>query len=365
MSTGTCDTRSLPPCAICHINVAIYRCPRCFTRTCSLGCSRAHKVSAENRDEIVCDGKRDRTQFCSLKDFTDSQLASDYYFLEDVLNASDSSKRCFQGMSAGDHLARTVTPSASAPTKRTKINTHKNRSGKLMLDSISANLPTHPLIRAKEGKSSVEVLARGVHDDVKPNETQHFNQSQTRGIVDGLLATMPAKKKVPQKKERVDHLVRQSELRGIHLLRMPNGMERRRSNTTKTNKNKGITWKIELCFHHANSTDAEGKSSLSKWHTVENEVSELSILSEEVGKHLDALPASLRAFAAAPRASLALFLKRLPCSAVAPRYFALDPQATLGEALRGKTIIEFPTVEVALDADRGRFPLFIEEVSLR
>ena len=174
-------------------------------------------------------------------------------------------------------------------------------------------------------------------------------------------------------------------MKGINLLRMPNGMERRRRNTTKFHKKKGIiTWKIELCFHHPTKSIADGSKDEEEGEEscspstektqptllkIESEASDSSTLNEELGKHLDVRPGNsttrsrLRAFASAPRDSLILFMKRLPCSSVDPRYFELDPKAALMETLRGKTIIEFPTIDVVMDADKDRFPLFIGEVS--
>lgn len=354
------DSASLPPCVMCRVKVAIYCCPRCHARTCSLACSRAHKASPPSGGEAVCSGKRDRTRFCSLKGFTDSHLASDYHFLEDVLKVSESSKRIYEGLANGDSSALA---SGASAAKRARGNNVGPRSGRVKLDSISAQPPAHPLLRAREGKSAVEVLAHGVNDATELNEKQPSHQSS--GIVNGLLANKPAATPPPPKKQKVDPLVRQSELKGVNLLRMPSGMERRRSNTTKFNKKKGsITWKVELRFH----PPAGGEPSPGTL-TVEGTASDSSTLRDALGRHLDVRPgnsttrARLRTFAAAPRESLALFIKRLPCSSTAPRYFKIDPGATLMESLKGKTIIEFPTIDVVMEADKDRFPLFIGEVS--
>ena len=43
-----------------------------------------------------------------------------------------------------------------------------------------------------------------------------------------------------------------------------------------------------------------------------------------------------------------LLLRKEPHAANEPRYFALDPEATIKSSLSGKTIIEFPTVHVVL-----------------
>jgi len=329
-----------------------------------------------NNGVLFCDGKRDRTQFCSVKGFTDSQLASDYHFLEDVLKVSESSKRLYHGIATGDNAASAA---SGATAKRARGNTNNNpNSVKVELDSISTKPPAHPLLKAKEGTNIVQVLAHGVDDiHMQPDETQVSHQSN--GIINELLVNKPAAKPMPQKRDKVDPLVRQAELKEVNLLRMPNGMERRRSNTTRVNKKKGIiTWKIELCFHQPKDMSNGGedessslteKPSLPQLLKVESEASESSTLSEELGKHLDVRSgnsttrSSLRAFANAPRDTLVLFMKRLPCSSAAPQYFKLDPEVALMESLKGKTLIEFPTIDVVLEADKNNFPLFIGEIS--
>lgn len=58
---------------------AIYQCPRCQFRSCSLACCQAHKQRTK------CNGKRDRTQYMPMHKMSDETLTSDYFFLEDVM----------------------------------------------------------------------------------------------------------------------------------------------------------------------------------------------------------------------------------------------------------------------------------------
>mmetsp|Transcript_451 Transcript_451/g.973 ORF Transcript_451/g.973 Transcript_451/m.973 type:complete len:172 (-) Transcript_451:576-1091(-) len=74
-------------CSQCSALETKYRCPRCFLRTCSLECCKKHKV------ENDCSGKRDRTSFTAIKDFTDATLSSDYVFLEEALRLKNNVKR--------------------------------------------------------------------------------------------------------------------------------------------------------------------------------------------------------------------------------------------------------------------------------
>ncbi|KAH8684794.1 hypothetical protein BGZ60DRAFT_398326 [Tricladium varicosporioides] len=66
-------------CTICHINVPKYKCPRCAVQTCSLPCSRRHKLWS------TCTGVRDPTVFMSRdKLLTPSGIDHDYNFLHSI-----------------------------------------------------------------------------------------------------------------------------------------------------------------------------------------------------------------------------------------------------------------------------------------
>ncbi|KAG1690584.1 hypothetical protein DVH05_028087 [Phytophthora capsici] len=74
-------------CCGCGKSDVKYRCPRCERITCSLQCCVAHKK------EFDCNGKRDRTKFVGLKTFTDADLSSDFFFLEEVSRSTNSAAR--------------------------------------------------------------------------------------------------------------------------------------------------------------------------------------------------------------------------------------------------------------------------------
>ena len=74
-------------CDVCRTEEAKYTCPRCFTKSCSLKCCKAHKV------EKKCDGKRHQTGFVDIKDFDETVLKSDYHFLHNIVRESDGASR--------------------------------------------------------------------------------------------------------------------------------------------------------------------------------------------------------------------------------------------------------------------------------
>ncbi|CAN0145661.1 unnamed protein product [Ectocarpus fasciculatus] len=61
---------------------------------------------------------------------------------------------------------------------------------------------------------------------------------------------------------------------------------------------------------------------------------------------------------------LRLFLQRVPCAAKKPLYWELDGGEPLGTALKGKTVIEHPTVFVTLDGKETaeRFPTLVTDL---
>ncbi|KAH7868801.1 uncharacterized protein C8R40DRAFT_806589 [Lentinula edodes] len=65
-------------CKVCNARYAIYTCPRCKIRTCSLPCSSSHKVATN------CSGERNKAAFVNMRDYTWGTLMSDFTYLEDV-----------------------------------------------------------------------------------------------------------------------------------------------------------------------------------------------------------------------------------------------------------------------------------------
>ena len=74
-------------CHVCKTEEAKYTCPRCFTKSCSLKCCKAHKK------EDKCNGKRNQIGFVDIKRFDESVLKSDYHFLNNIVRESDAANR--------------------------------------------------------------------------------------------------------------------------------------------------------------------------------------------------------------------------------------------------------------------------------
>jgi hypothetical protein len=75
-------------CSICHIDPPKYTCPRCAAQTCSLKCSKRHKLWSS------CDGIRDPTVFIpKSKLATPSGIDHDYNFLHSIETRVERSEK--------------------------------------------------------------------------------------------------------------------------------------------------------------------------------------------------------------------------------------------------------------------------------
>ncbi|CAL1534294.1 unnamed protein product [Lymnaea stagnalis] len=65
-------------CELCGSTVAIYTCPGCHVKTCSLPCVKEHKR------RFFCNGERKKTAFVDISEYSESHMLNDYRFLEDA-----------------------------------------------------------------------------------------------------------------------------------------------------------------------------------------------------------------------------------------------------------------------------------------
>ncbi|KAJ7591347.1 hypothetical protein C8J56DRAFT_782154 [Mycena floridula] len=77
MASGA-STSNRPLCSICNHKHAIYTCPRCSIRTCSLPCSTTHKSTSG------CSGERDKAAYIPMNEYGWGALMNDYTYLEDM-----------------------------------------------------------------------------------------------------------------------------------------------------------------------------------------------------------------------------------------------------------------------------------------
>jgi len=282
---------------------AKYTCPGCGAHSCSLVCVRAHK------EQSGCAGRRDPATYRAMSTFDDSTLLRDYRFL--------------------DHAARSV-------------------------DGAERRLRT-----------------------AAPDEPQ-------------ALSSQP-----PARRE----LLREARRRGVQLELLPLGMQRQRDNSSRFGRReKTLRWRVELHFGRAGVRHAE--------ESVPEETSLADLLRYVLlparsleppggggaaggggggggggcggggggGGGGPTAPAPneaqravlrhrLREYGRAggggaaddPTAALRVLLLAERRAANDPRYHELPLDQSLADALRGKVVIEFPTLHVATAEEAARF----------
>ncbi|KAG0161255.1 hypothetical protein PDIDSM_8789 [Penicillium digitatum] len=75
-------------CSICHANPPKYRCPRCSTRSCSLPCTRRHKLWSQ------CSGVRDPAAYLKRNELiTESAFDRDFNFITGIERTLERAER--------------------------------------------------------------------------------------------------------------------------------------------------------------------------------------------------------------------------------------------------------------------------------
>ena len=325
------------PCQMCKKQTSIYRCPACFTRTCSLNCCLKHKEDAN------CSGKRDRTAFVPLNKFSDSTLASDFHFLEDVLTKSEKGKRLIQDMGAIHGGPK------NGGQKRKRNEQISEEKGTGDDDTIRDIHPLSKLLKVNPNDTSID--SNGTNNvSMMSSGLQHSKNNQ--------------------------RLVDMAKDRNIQLLLMPPGMQRHKNNkSTKYDTKKAlIFWKIEFTFHIFTMT--EGKEVHSTATIVLNRIPEDQSLMKhfkvEFEKQLyHSAQSETRNIISQFRKSKDLtslhenvlyLMKKIPSPSGCAKYSRVDINSSLKEILHGMTVIEFPTIDVILNDNANRFPLIIQEI---
>lgn len=69
-SSDAAGSSDVVNCEVCGTVAAKYKCPGCFCQTCSLVCSKQHKL------DTTCSGVRSRTHFVERKQYTEQDMMS-------------------------------------------------------------------------------------------------------------------------------------------------------------------------------------------------------------------------------------------------------------------------------------------------
>ena len=186
----------------------------------------------------------------------------------------------------------------------------------------------------------------------------------------------------PQQPPHRRKLLQQAERRGVALELLPVGMQRQRENTSSFEQRaQQLRWRVELHFAQAQVRHVEasvpertvlralldalllpaaaaagsGPERGRRRRRAGRRAGRRSIRRRRRATAL--LRHKLRLYARAGMGELGVFLRVPHTRADEPRYSRLSLDATLGEALRGERLIEFPTLHVATPEEAGAFTL--------
>ncbi|XP_035685251.1 box C/D snoRNA protein 1-like [Branchiostoma floridae] len=145
-------------------------------------------------------------------------------------------------------------------------------------------------------------------------------------------------------------------LSGVTLKLLPGGFTRRRQNTTQFNRKfQKMNWRVEWSFPQAEVSYSD------KW------VPEDMLLKTALQKYVDPEKADpiirhrLKAYCSRELSHIHLLMKVEERRANSVRYEELHADMTLKENLRGKVVVEFPTILVVLTEQMHKYKLVTEE----
>jgi hypothetical protein len=133
-------------------------------------------------------------------------------------------------------------------------------------------------------------------------------------------------------------LVAAAQRRGTTLVLMPEGMSRRKRNTSAWRRRDLVLWRVEFVLAGCGATLAAER--------VPETLAVASVLDTLLSDPCNRQAIARDPVAAAPPASLVFLLADCDSPQWAPSYHELAPDATLRSALAGKRILEYPTITV-------------------
>ncbi|KAF2030132.1 hypothetical protein EK21DRAFT_112241 [Setomelanomma holmii] len=325
------QTRLSDLCSICNTNVSKYRCPGCAARTCSLPCYKRHQQWAQ------CSGKRDPTKFVKKSQLvTPAGIDHDYNFITGIERDIDKAE---QGLKASGEGHTTSLPWSHQSQKGQTNYQHLEAAGVKVIRAPKG------LSRQKENKShrsnkkkpgggysilwTVEWLdhhqRRLVTEtsstcqiaDAQPfaPREQHKGKKRKRNV-DAHVATTtsPTTQNASSSTNQDEPIQRELELNVDNKIQVisqerEHSSPRRRSPDPNVQANQEVQTKLAET-HHADARH-DGSSSESLGH----------------GRY--------RFYLLKPRTSTSRHV-----------LIHLTPTATLAECLKGRTVLEFPTIYV-------------------
>ncbi|CEL06379.1 hypothetical protein ASPCAL07484 [Aspergillus calidoustus] len=311
-------------CAICHLQTPKYRCPRCSTRTCSLPCTRRHKLWSQ------CSGIRDPAAYLRRSELaTESAFDRDFNFITGIERRIERAER-------------------EAEDRGVDV------SGKRVRDAEVVGL-----------EHEVEEVSRDRGGNGNGNGSK-----RKRGPESGLSRGEAG-------------FVRRARESGVRVIKAPAGMSRERVNGSKWHhKQKCLLWtvewitdegtkrfnSVETCsvaeaydrvfplskeerkVHSENQSATQDEDSEDPTQKPESSTSEIDPQSTSEPSETQPTAHDITTNASedkpTPHRNIYLYLHRPRTATKQQVLVPLSPRTTLADALRGRTVLEFPTIYV-------------------
>ncbi len=303
-----------PPCAYCG-EVSKYRCPACLTRTCSLACVQKHKA------EKGCDGKRKDGTFREVRDFDDATLHRDFRFLEGAARAIDgAARRLRDGQDWSGGAASSASASSQPPARQNNLHKQARQRG------VQLELAPRGMARARENTTRYDGRRRRLSWRVELLfEEAGVKHAQPSVPEDATLLML-----LRSLLEAGVHLDDDSEQAPSKRRRAPAPTAVEGEDGPPPRRGDDATASVSAAARAALPRPDDGQRAL--------------------------LRHQLRAFGKAGASSLSVYMAANGGRGVGHGYHELPLHLTLAEALRGKVVLEFPTLHVAVQPGPDRCP---------
>lgn len=320
-------------CRICNINEAKYTCPRCSIQTCSLPCSRRHKLWAS------CSGIRDPTVFKPKSQLaTPSGIDHDYNFLHSIEHRIERSEKLIieeRGLVAKDELE--LARAGEGDHNRSRRKDGPQRSGE---EPIERSL--------KRTRTTIQRAPKGMRRNLE-NETTWCKKRKTihwqvEWIRDGDAGRILGKAKGNSAIGEVYAAIMEEER-----IRKLSDEERR---MLKKRKGGGVRQRIaNRKKRRADVSEDLGGLTLSALQDPETgtwSIPPVTALTTDLAE--EALNSTNPEFALPP--SYHLYLLRPHTEAIYPKVLVpIDPKQSLEVILQRRVVLEFPTIYVICSAE--------------
>ncbi|CAO2650756.1 Nn.00g020480.m01.CDS01 [Neocucurbitaria sp. VM-36] len=312
-------------CSICNTNASKYRCPGCAARTCSLPCYKRHQSWAQ------CSGQRDPTKFVKKSQLvTPAGIDHDFNFLTGIERNLEKAERTVNATSIG-------APSDSQPKSR-------NQPGGIPYGRLEAAAGVK-IIRAPKG------LSRQKENKSHPSSTKKSKSNivwtvewiddAKRRVLTETSSTFLIADATPfgqHKSKKRKH--------GAEVSLTAKITEVQDAAHTPTNQNKSLK-----SLEHQLDIDTEEPKRLSSGRgtspIIEAQVPEASQGEDHLADSHDSNPRNDGpSTQSMGDGQYRFFLLRPRTSSSRHVLVPLDLQHTLAECLRGRTVLEFPTIYV-------------------